>query len=62
MQTRKDKLAAIARGFDLEIMDAFGSHAEDTLKWLNEEKDESSVSSPSDLDIGVKPASKENFL
>ncbi len=34
MQTRKDKLAAIARDFDLEIIYAFGSHAEDTLKWL----------------------------
>ena len=38
MKTRKDKLAAIARAFDLEIMYAFGSHAEDALKWLEDEQ------------------------
>ena len=62
MQTRKDKLAAIARDFDLEIIYAFGSHAEDTLEWLNDPGFEFSISSASDLDIGVKPEQKESFL
>lgn len=61
MKTRKNKLTAIARDFDLEIIYAFGSHAEDTLKWLNNPGFEFSISSASDLDIGVKPASEKRF-
>ncbi|HIJ21078.1 MAG TPA: nucleotidyltransferase domain-containing protein, partial [Deltaproteobacteria bacterium] len=56
-----NKLEEIARAFDLEIIYAFGSHAEDALKWLKDEKFALSVSSPSDLDIGVKPASKRKL-
>ena len=61
MKKRRDKLGEIARAFDLEIIYAFGSHAEDALKWLKDEKFALSVSSPSDLDIGVKPASKRKL-
>ena len=57
MEKRRDKLAEIARTFDLEIMYAFGSHAENALKWLEDERPSLSILSPSDLDIGVKPAS-----
>jgi len=61
MEKRMNKLEEIARAFDLEIIYAFGSHAEDALKWLKDEKFALSVSSPSDLDIGVKPASKRKL-
>ena len=48
METRKEKLEAIARTFDLEIMYAFGSHAENALKWLEDEQLPLSILSPSD--------------
>ena len=51
-----DKLSEIAHAFDLEIIYAFGSHAGDALKWLKDEQFSLSISSPSDLDIGIKPA------
>ena len=58
---RKDKLGEIARAFDLEIIYAFGSHAEDTLKWLKDEQSSLPILSPSDLDIGIKPAVKKKL-
>ena len=61
MEKRMNKLEEIARAFDLEIIYAFGSHAGDALKWLKEEQIVFSVSSRSDLDIGVKPASKRKL-
>jgi predicted nucleotidyltransferase len=61
MEKRRDKLAEIARTFDLEIMYAFGSHAEDALKWLKDERSSLSILSPSDLDIAVKPSSKRKL-
>jgi uncharacterized protein len=56
-KSREDRLSEIARAFDLEIIYAFGSHAGDALKWLKDEQFLVSISSPSDLDIGIKPAS-----
>jgi predicted nucleotidyltransferase len=61
MDERRDKLAKAARTFDIEIIYVFGSHAEDALKWLKDENFALSVPSPSDLDIGVKPASKRKL-
>ena len=61
MEKRMNKLEEIARAFDLEIIYAFGSHGEEALKWLKEEQIVFSVSSRSDLDIGVKPASKRKL-
>jgi hypothetical protein len=60
-KTRVDNLAEIARAFDLEIIYAFGSHAEDALKWLKDEESSLSILSPSDLDIGIKPAVKKKL-
>ena len=59
MKKRRDKLAEIERTFDLEIIYAFGSHAEDALKWLKDEQSSLPILSPSDLDIGIKPAMKK---
>ena len=61
MEKRRDKLAEIALTFDLEIMYAFGSHAENALKWLKDERSSLSILSPSDLDIAVKPSSKRKL-
>ena len=61
MKKRRDKLAEIARTFDLEIIYAFGSHAEDALKWLKDEQSSLPILSPSDLDIGIKPAVKKKL-
>ena len=61
MNKRREKLTEIARGFDLEIIYTFGSHAEDALKWLKNAQPSLSVLSPSDLDIGVKPAPKRTL-
>ena len=33
-KSREDRLSGIARTFELEIIYAFGSHAEDALKWM----------------------------
>ena len=55
-KSREDRLSEIARTFDLEIIYAFGSHAGDALKWLKDEQLLLSISSPSDLDIAIKPA------
>ena len=62
MEKRRDKLAEIARTFDLEIMYAFGSHAENALNWLEDEQPSLLILSPSDLDIGVKPSSKRSVI
>jgi uncharacterized protein len=51
-----DKLSEIAHAFDLGIIYAFGRHAGDALKWLKDEQFSLSISSSSDLDIGIKPA------
>lgn len=58
---RRAKLAEIARAFDLEIIYAFGSYAEDALKWLKDDQSSLSILSPSDLDIGIKPAMKKKL-
>ena len=55
-KSRENRLSEIARTFDLEIIYAFGSHAGDALKWLKDEQLLLSISSPSDLDIAIKPA------
>jgi uncharacterized protein len=60
-KSREDRLSEIARAFDLEIIYAFGSHAGDALKWLKDEQFLLSISSPSDLDIGIKPASRKKL-
>jgi len=61
LQTRQNKLAKIAKAFDLDIVYAFGSHADDVLKWLKDDSYEFSVLSPSDLDIGMKPGPKRKL-
>ena len=61
MKKRRDKLTEIARAFDLEIIYAFGSHAGDALKWLKDEQSSLPILSPSDLDIGIKPAVKKKL-
>jgi predicted nucleotidyltransferase len=61
MKKRREKLAEIARAFGIEIFYAFGSYAEDALKWLQDEKFALTISTPSDLDIGMKPAPKRKF-
>ena len=55
-KSREDRLSERARTFELEIICAFGSHAGDALKWLKDEQFLLSISSPSDLDIAIKPA------
>jgi len=37
-KSREDRLSGIARTFELEIIYAFGSHAEDALNWINSEE------------------------
>ncbi len=59
MKKRADKLSEIVRAFNLEVIYAFGSHAEDALKWLKDEQSSLLILSPSDLDIGIKPAVKK---
>ena len=61
MKKRKDKLAEIARAFDLEITYAFGSHAGDAVEWLKNEQSSFPILSSSDLDIGIKPAMKKKL-
>ena len=60
-KSREDRLSGIARTFELEIIYAFGSHAGDALKWLKDEQMLLSISSPSDLDIAIKPATKKKL-
>lgn len=60
-KTRGAKLSEIAKVFHLEIIYAFGSHAGDALKWLKDEQFLLSISSTSDLDIGIKPATKKKL-
>ena len=60
-KSRADRLSEIARNFDLDIVYAFGSHAQEALKWLADEQFSFSISSPSDLDIGVKPSVKKTL-
>jgi len=61
MKKRADKLSEIARAFNLEVIYAFGSYAEDALKWLKDEQSSLPILSPSDLDIGIKPAVKKKL-
>lgn len=60
-KSRADRLSETARNFDLDIVYAFGSHAQEALKWLADEQFFFSISSPSDLDIGVKPTVKRTL-
>jgi len=46
----------IAEKFELDIIYAFGSHAEEVAEWLKGDKRNLSISSFSDIDIGVKPS------
>jgi len=48
-------LNQIAERFELAIIYAFGSNAGEVLGWLEYERSEFSISSSSDVDIGVKP-------
>jgi len=56
-----NKLGEIAQAFGLEIIYAFGSHGKDALKWMKDGQSSHSILSPSDLDIGVKPAPKRKL-
>jgi hypothetical protein len=56
MKNRNEKLSEIAQGFALDIIYAFGSHAKEALRWVSGCIPTFSVSSQSDLDIGVRPS------
>ena len=60
-KSRADRLSETARNFDLDIVYAFGSHAQEARKWLADEQFFFSIPSPSDLDIGVKPTLKRTL-
>ncbi len=47
----------IAKKFELDIIYAFGSHAEEVAEWLKGNKRNLSISPLSDVDIGIKPSS-----
>ena len=49
-------LNQIAETFELDIIYAFGSQAEEVAEWLKGDKRNLSISSLSDIDIGVKPS------
>jgi predicted nucleotidyltransferase len=55
MKERRKILNKIAERFELSLIYAFGSKANEVLEWLEYEKFELSISSSSDVDIGVKP-------
>ncbi|MCD6295900.1 MAG: hypothetical protein J7M30_01975 [Deltaproteobacteria bacterium] len=55
MKERRKILNQIAERFELSIIYAFGSNAGALLEWLEYERSELSISSSSDMDIGVKP-------
>ncbi len=46
----------IAERFELDIIYAFGSHAEEVAEWLKGDKHNLLISPLSDVDIGVKPS------
>ena len=52
---RRKKMNQIAERFELSIIYAFGSNAGALLEWIEHERFELSISSSSDVDIGVKP-------
>ena len=55
MKERRKILNQIAERFGLSVIYAFGSKANEVLEWLEYERSELSISSSSDMDIGVKP-------
>ena len=55
MKERRKILNQIAERFGLSVIYAFGSKANEVLGWLQYERFELSISSSSDVDIGVKP-------
>ncbi len=57
MTERKQRLSQIAEKFGLDIIYAFGSHAQEVAEWLKRERSALSISPLSDVDIGVKPSS-----
>jgi len=54
MTEREASLAEICRRFEVEILYAFGSRAQEIWEWTLEQR-ETLTSGPSDVDIGVKP-------
>jgi len=56
MKNRNERLSEIAQKFDLDIIYAFGSHGKEASSWISGEISVCSVSSQSDLDIGVRPS------
>ncbi|SPD74037.1 conserved hypothetical protein [uncultured Desulfobacterium sp.] len=53
---RKMTLTQVSDKFSLDIIYAFGSRAQEVVKWVNEEISALRISSLSDIDIGVKPS------
>jgi len=51
----------IAEKFELDIIYAFGSHAEEVAEWLKGDKRNLSISPLSDVDIGVKPSAAKQL-
>ena len=56
MKNRNKKLSEIAQRFALDIIYAFGSNAKKASRWLFGSIPTCSVSTQSDLDIGVRPS------
>ena len=61
MTERKQRLNQVAEKFGSDIIYAFGSHAKEVAEWLKGERSGLSISSLSDVDVGVKPSSGRQF-
>jgi len=57
MKERQKRLNQIAEKFELDIIYAFGSKANEVAEWVQKKGFELSISGSSDVDVGVKPCS-----
>ena len=56
MKERREKLNQIAEDFTLDTIYSFGSNSQKVVEWLAGGISDFSISSLSDVDIGVKPS------
>jgi len=61
MRERKERLSQLAEKFELDIIYAFGSKANEVAEWVEKEGFEFSISPSSDVDVGVRPSPEKKI-
>ena len=61
MRERKERLSQLDEEFELDIIYAFGSKANEVAEWVQKKGFELSISGSSDVDIGVKPSPEKKL-